>query len=70
MRQADVVLISDYDKGVCTPDVLAAIIARRGRCGIHVAGRPRFAAAIIANTTAARPSRPTVWKPAWPPAAC
>jgi D-beta-D-heptose 7-phosphate kinase/D-beta-D-heptose 1-phosphate adenosyltransferase len=27
MRRADIVLISDYDKGVCTPGVLAATIA-------------------------------------------
>src|SRR5204863_2588561 len=27
VRRADVVLISDYDKGVCTPAVLAAVVA-------------------------------------------
>src|SRR5439155_18695549 len=27
MRRADIVLVSDYDKGVCTPGVLAATIA-------------------------------------------
>jgi D-beta-D-heptose 7-phosphate kinase/D-beta-D-heptose 1-phosphate adenosyltransferase len=32
LRKADVVLISDYDKGVCTPRLLAAVIAAaRGR---------------------------------------
>src|SRR5207245_1449526 len=27
LRKADIVLISDYDKGVCTPKVLTAVIA-------------------------------------------
>ena len=26
LREADIVLISDYDKGVCTPGLLAAAI--------------------------------------------
>jgi len=30
LRRADVVLISDYDKGVCTPGLLAAVTAGRG----------------------------------------
>src|SRR6478672_12312696 len=33
LRQADVVLISDYDKGVCTPGLLAAVIAGAKACG-------------------------------------
>ena len=33
MRSCDVVLISDYDKGVCTPEVLAATIAEAKRHG-------------------------------------
>src|SRR4051812_31725463 len=28
IRRADVVLISDYDKGVCTPGLLAAVVAQ------------------------------------------
>src|SRR5438093_782799 len=34
MRQTDVVLISDYDKGVCTPTLLAAVIAAAKACGV------------------------------------
>ena len=34
LRRADVVLISDYDKGVCTPKVMAELIARAKACGL------------------------------------
>ena len=69
MRDADIVLISDYDKGVCTPALLAAV--DRGGTALRRARRwpTRFAAAIIASITAAPPSRPTASKRAWPPAA-
>jgi D-beta-D-heptose 7-phosphate kinase/D-beta-D-heptose 1-phosphate adenosyltransferase len=39
-RQADIVLISDYDKGVCTPAVLAATIAEARACGLKVMADP------------------------------
>ena len=69
LRQADIVLISDYDKGVCTPGLLAAV-DRRGASAAACACSPtRSAAAITASTTAARRSRPTGSKRAWPPAA-
>src|SRR5208283_3437428 len=35
LRRADVVLISDYDKGVCTPGLLASIIATAHACGLR-----------------------------------
>src|SRR5437667_8718423 len=35
MRKADIVLISDYDKGVCTPAVLAATIAEARLRGLR-----------------------------------
>jgi D-beta-D-heptose 7-phosphate kinase/D-beta-D-heptose 1-phosphate adenosyltransferase len=37
---ADVVLISDYDKGVCTPRVMAATIAAARKRGIRVVADP------------------------------
>ncbi len=40
MRRADVVLISDYDKGVCTPGLLAAIIERARSQGLRVLADP------------------------------
>jgi D-beta-D-heptose 7-phosphate kinase/D-beta-D-heptose 1-phosphate adenosyltransferase len=40
VRKADVVLVSDYDKGVCTPAVLAAIIAAAKAGGVRVAVDP------------------------------
>ncbi len=33
LEQADIVCIEDYDKGVCTPDICQAIIARAQRAG-------------------------------------
>src|SRR5579859_5925925 len=36
LRRADLVLISDYDKGVCTPAVLTATIAGARACGLRV----------------------------------
>ena len=40
IRRADIVLISDYDKGVCTPGFLAAVIAASRRQGIRVIADP------------------------------
>jgi D-beta-D-heptose 7-phosphate kinase/D-beta-D-heptose 1-phosphate adenosyltransferase len=40
IHQADIVLISDYDKGVCTPGFLAAVIAAAKRQGIRVVADP------------------------------
>lgn len=40
MRRSDVVLISDYDKGVCTPGVLAGAIAAANSCGIRTVADP------------------------------
>ena len=40
MRQTDVVLISDYDKGVCTPTLLASVIAAARACGVKRPRRP------------------------------
>ncbi len=40
MRQTDVVLISDYDKGVCTPSLLAAVIAAARACGVRTLADP------------------------------
>jgi D-beta-D-heptose 7-phosphate kinase/D-beta-D-heptose 1-phosphate adenosyltransferase len=40
IRRADVVLISDYDKGVCTPGLLAAAIAGARECGKRVLADP------------------------------
>jgi D-beta-D-heptose 7-phosphate kinase/D-beta-D-heptose 1-phosphate adenosyltransferase len=39
-RKADIVLVSDYDKGVCTPNVLAATIAAAQNVGIRVLADP------------------------------
>jgi D-beta-D-heptose 7-phosphate kinase / D-beta-D-heptose 1-phosphate adenosyltransferase len=39
-NRADVVLISDYDKGVCTPAVMAATIAAAKKRGIRVVADP------------------------------
>src|SRR5260370_40962958 len=35
LRQTDIVLVSDYDKGVCTPRLLASLIAAAGQAGIR-----------------------------------
>jgi len=35
LRKADIVLISDYDKGVCTPEVLVPVIARARERGLR-----------------------------------
>jgi D-beta-D-heptose 7-phosphate kinase/D-beta-D-heptose 1-phosphate adenosyltransferase len=40
LRQADIVLISDYDKGVCTPQVLAAAVAAAATRGIRTIADP------------------------------
>jgi D-beta-D-heptose 7-phosphate kinase/D-beta-D-heptose 1-phosphate adenosyltransferase len=40
VRKADVVLVSDYDKGVCTPAVLAAIIVAAKAIGVRVLADP------------------------------
>jgi D-beta-D-heptose 7-phosphate kinase/D-beta-D-heptose 1-phosphate adenosyltransferase len=40
MDQADIILISDYDKGVCTPGLLAATIAKAQACGLRTLADP------------------------------
>jgi D-beta-D-heptose 7-phosphate kinase / D-beta-D-heptose 1-phosphate adenosyltransferase len=40
LRRADLVLVSDYDKGVCTPGLLAQTIAAARRCGLRVLADP------------------------------
>ncbi len=40
LRRADVVLVSDYDKGVCAPAVLAAVIAAARGLGLRVVADP------------------------------
>ena len=40
LRESDVVLISDYDKGVCTPGLLAGVIAGAKSCGVRVIADP------------------------------
>jgi D-beta-D-heptose 7-phosphate kinase/D-beta-D-heptose 1-phosphate adenosyltransferase len=40
LRRADIVLISDYDKGVCTPGLLATTIAAAKACGVRALADP------------------------------
>jgi D-beta-D-heptose 7-phosphate kinase/D-beta-D-heptose 1-phosphate adenosyltransferase len=40
VRKADIVLVSDYDKGVCTPGLMAAVIAGARGCGVRVLADP------------------------------
>src|SRR5262249_17530933 len=40
LRKADIVLISDYDKGVCTPNVLAAAISGARALGFRTLADP------------------------------
>jgi D-beta-D-heptose 7-phosphate kinase/D-beta-D-heptose 1-phosphate adenosyltransferase len=40
MREADIVLVSDYDKGVCTPGLLQLAIKTARQCGIRVIADP------------------------------
>jgi D-beta-D-heptose 7-phosphate kinase / D-beta-D-heptose 1-phosphate adenosyltransferase len=40
MRKADIVLISDYDKGVCTPAVLAEVITQAKGLGLRTLADP------------------------------
>jgi D-beta-D-heptose 7-phosphate kinase / D-beta-D-heptose 1-phosphate adenosyltransferase len=40
MRHTDAVLISDYDKGVCTSTLLAAVIAAARACGVKTLADP------------------------------
>lgn len=40
VRRADVVLVSDYDKGVCTPGLLAATVAAANARGVKVVADP------------------------------
>jgi D-beta-D-heptose 7-phosphate kinase/D-beta-D-heptose 1-phosphate adenosyltransferase len=40
MGDTDVVLISDYDKGVCSPSLLAAVIAAARACGVKTLADP------------------------------
>ncbi|GIW81143.1 MAG: bifunctional protein HldE [Gemmatales bacterium] len=40
LRKSDIVLISDYDKGVCTPSLMTTIIAGAKACGLRVLADP------------------------------
>jgi D-beta-D-heptose 7-phosphate kinase/D-beta-D-heptose 1-phosphate adenosyltransferase len=40
LRRADIVLVSDYDKGVCTPALLAAVISGARTLGLRVIADP------------------------------
>src|SRR5579883_1971872 len=40
LRRADLVLVSDYDKGVCTPRLLAELIAAARACGTRTVADP------------------------------
>jgi len=40
MSRADIVLVSDYDKGVCTPAIMAATLAAAKKRGIRVIADP------------------------------
>jgi D-beta-D-heptose 7-phosphate kinase/D-beta-D-heptose 1-phosphate adenosyltransferase len=40
VRKADIVLVSDYDKGVCTPGLLTTVIAAAKACGVRVLADP------------------------------
>lgn len=40
MRDVDIVLVSDYDKGVCTPGLLAATVAAARARGVRVVADP------------------------------
>jgi D-beta-D-heptose 7-phosphate kinase/D-beta-D-heptose 1-phosphate adenosyltransferase len=40
LRQCDLVLVSDYDKGVCTPALLAAVISGARALGLRVVADP------------------------------
>jgi D-beta-D-heptose 7-phosphate kinase/D-beta-D-heptose 1-phosphate adenosyltransferase len=40
IRKADIVLVSDYDKGVCTPGLMAAVIAGAKSCELRVLADP------------------------------
>src|ERR1700722_14108091 len=40
IRRADIVLISDYDKGVCTPGVLAALVSMARASGLRTVADP------------------------------
>ncbi len=40
VQRADIVLVSDYDKGVCTPAVLAAAVSSAKRHGVRVIADP------------------------------
>src|SRR5438094_5298707 len=35
VRRADIVLVSDYDKGVCTPSVMTDLVARARACALR-----------------------------------
>lgn len=40
LRQADIVLVSDYDKGVCTPGLMASVVAAARACNLRVLADP------------------------------
>ena len=69
LRKADIVLISDYDKGVCTPGTAGAVIDAATGQGRAASRRSDSRRTIIASITAARRSRPIGSKRAWRPGA-
>jgi D-beta-D-heptose 7-phosphate kinase/D-beta-D-heptose 1-phosphate adenosyltransferase len=40
VRRADIVLVSDYDKGVCTPAVMTGLVASARSCGLRTVADP------------------------------
>lgn len=40
MQKADVVLVSDYDKGVCTPGLMTSLVAAARQAGLRVVADP------------------------------
>ncbi len=40
VRRADIVLVSDYDKGVCTPAVMAHLVTQARACGLRTVADP------------------------------
>src|SRR5437588_4999108 len=40
LQSADIVLVSDYDKGVCTPGLMASLVAAARRKGVRVVADP------------------------------
>ena len=68
LRTADTVVISDYNKGVLTPRLDAADHPPRPQRGGCPSSSIPSRTATTASTAAPRSSRPTGWRPRWPPA--